>query len=113
MDASAGTGALDMPGATSGEVHNQNQWGNPLPGQTSVEMHGRRKKERSGLEGTGAVAGDGVEDKAREQGLDLEGRAAEMKGRKGASGSEEGGLRWPGAEERLPVSAEEVAAERE
>ncbi|KAH8879565.1 hypothetical protein GQ53DRAFT_620621, partial [Thozetella sp. PMI_491] len=111
--------ALDsVPGATSRDVHNATEYGRPLQGQTSRETRGvhggHRKKERSGLHGGGAHAPgrEFVEAKARAGGYDLDGRAAEMKGTKGHSGDVEGGVDWQGAEERVPVRAEELAAER-
>lgn len=50
--------------------------------------------------------------KAWAVGADLDGRAGELKGQKGASGASEGGVNWHGAESAEPVSAEELAAER-
>lgn len=98
-----------LPGATSATVHNDTQFGKPIGGQTSQEHHGVEKKDRTGL---GTVTGDGsVEKKVRGLGTDLEGRAGELKGQKGVSGSSEGGLAWQGADERVPASAEEVASE--
>lgn len=107
-----------LPGATSGSVYNQGEFGKPVQGQTSQEVHGahagRNKKEHSGLEGVGAGAlGETVPDKARGTGADLDGYAGELKGQKGKSGAVEGGFAWQGAEERFPVTAEEVASERQ
>jgi len=94
------TAALDMPGATSGQVYNDTEFGRPMEGQTSREQHGahagKRKKERTGLEGLATVGG-----------------VEEIKGTKGKSGQVEGGESWPGAGERLPTTADEVAAERD
>ncbi|KAK4103005.1 hypothetical protein N658DRAFT_422906 [Parathielavia hyrcaniae] len=99
------TGALDMPGATSGEIYNAPVYGKPIQGQTSSEQHGSsNKKERSGLEGVGTTAStseDTVEGRARALGADLpEGIERGIRGK---------GL---GAEETNPASAAEVAAEK-
>lgn len=118
MESSARTDPLDFPGATSGDVHSATQFGKPMQGQTSAEQHGSKKKDRSGVEGratggyTGVETGDGsVDRKVRGLGADLEGRAGDLKGQKGASGAAEGGSNWTGAEEVLPTSAEELASE--
>ncbi|KAH6842449.1 hypothetical protein B0I37DRAFT_435936 [Chaetomium sp. MPI-CAGE-AT-0009] len=94
------TAALDMLGAASGDVHGASTFARrPVEGQTQRELHGahaagKRKGEGSGLEGT-------VEGRVREAGADLpEGVERGVRG--------EG----PGAEERVPASAGEVAAER-
>jgi hypothetical protein len=115
----AQTDALgSLPGATSGSVHNATQFGKPAQGESSAERHSDKTERRTGLEGhlghgQSAETGDGsVEGKVRAIGADLEGRAAELKGQKGASGASEGGVSWPGAESVQPVSAEEVASER-
>lgn len=117
--ATAQTDALDsLPGATSGSVHNATQFGKPAQGESSAERHSDKTERRTGLEGhlqsgQSAETGDGsVESKARAIGADLEGRAAELKGQKGASGASEGGVNWPGDESAEPVSAEQVASER-
>lgn len=111
-------GPVDMPGATSGEIHNASTFGRPMQGQTGRELHGQlpgkkgddkahaggRKKERSGLEGVGATGGERetVERKVREVGADLpEGVERGMK--TGGGG---------GATEMQPASATEVASER-
>ncbi|KAL2160971.1 hypothetical protein VTH06DRAFT_8683 [Thermothelomyces fergusii] len=101
------TGALDMPGATSGDVHAASAFARPMEGQTSREAHGahgvgKRKGERSGLEGVGATASDEtVEGRARALGADLpEGVERGIRGK------------GPGAEESIPASAAEVAAEK-
>ncbi|KUI54201.1 hypothetical protein VP1G_01665 [Cytospora mali] len=113
----ASTGALDIPGATSGDVYNRTEFGKPVQGQTSSELHGSKKKDRTGFEGRAQPGhaletGDGsVEGKVRGLGADLEGRAGELKGQKGMSGGSEGGVNWQGADEKLPTSAEELAAE--
>ncbi|KAK7699632.1 hypothetical protein SLS64_011586 [Diaporthe eres] len=107
-----------LPGATSGSVHNATQFGKPAQGESSAEAHSDKKERRTGVEGhlqygQSAETGDGsVEGKARAIGADLEGRAGELKGQKGASGASEGGVNWPGAESAEPVSAEALAFER-
>lgn len=111
------TGALDMPGATSGDVYNNTEFGKPVQGQTSSELHGSKKKDRIGFEGRAQPGqslegGDGsVESKVRGVGADLEDRAGILKGHRGVSGASEGGARWPCAEEIPPTTAEELAAE--
>lgn len=84
-----------------------------MQGQTGGELHGahnatsKRKKERRGLEGVGATGKeqDTVERKVRENAFDKE---EAVRGARGKSGREEGGLNWPGAEEREPESAEHI-----
>lgn len=78
MDESSRTGALDMPGATSQSVYNQNTMGQPIQGQTRKEVEtaysGKNSTERIGLAGTGAptVTGEGsVEQAARKKRADL------------------------------------------
>lgn len=61
--------------------------------------------------GVDAIGDGSVQSKVRGLGADLEGRAGEMKGQKGASGAAEGGSHWTGAEERLPTHADELASE--
>jgi hypothetical protein len=117
--ATAQTDALgSLPGATSASVHNATQFGKPVQGESSAEAHSDKTERRTGLEGhlqygQPATTGDGsIEEKARATGADLEGRAGELKGQKGASGVVEGGVNWPGAESAEPVSVEELASER-
>ena len=117
MSDSAKTSALDsMPGATSGSVYNAAEHGKPIQGQTSQERHsGTAVSDRQGYESlSGGKTGDGsVFEKARKGGLDLEGKATDMKGTKGSLGrTTEERARKEGAESRIPVSAEEVASER-
>lgn len=78
-------------------------YGHPGSGQTSQELHGGPKKERSGLSGVGADQNDPV----RERGLDVD----VEKGTRGKSGVDRQDVL--GAEERVPESAEAVAAERD
>lgn len=103
--ATAQTDALaSLPGATSASVHNATQFGKPAQGESSTEKHSDKTERRTGLEGhlghgQSAESGDGsVEGKARATGADLEGRAAELNGQKGASGASGGGVNWPGTE---------------
>jgi len=96
------TSAQDtIGGATSADVHTG--YGHPGSGQTSIELHGKRKKERSGLTGVGANSGDPI----RERGFDIDA----PKGTRGKSGENRQDIL--GAEERVPESAEAVAAERD
>ncbi|KAI1505995.1 hypothetical protein F5X99DRAFT_366813 [Biscogniauxia marginata] len=94
-----------LGGATSQDVYQG--LGKPMQGQEGRELHGehlgRRKKERTGLEGIGASAGI---DSVRQKGADLPDGV--YKGVKGGKNS----VDYPGAEERIPVSAEELATER-
>ncbi|XDG08159.1 hypothetical protein ABKA04_007774 [Annulohypoxylon sp. FPYF3050] len=95
-----------LGGTTSQAVHTG--LGKPIQGQSGAELHGdlhgdhigRRKKERAGLEGTGAIVGDSV----RQIG-DLPKGVDKSMGGKGSA-------QYPSASERIPASAEEVAAER-
>ncbi|KAI1391758.1 uncharacterized protein F4822DRAFT_388369 [Hypoxylon trugodes] len=92
-----------LGGTTSQAVHTG--LGKPIQGQTGAELHGdnqgRRKKEHAGLEGVGASVGDTV----RQKGADLP--EGVEKGTRG-----KGSVDYPSASERIPASAEEVAAER-
>ncbi|ROV98734.1 hypothetical protein VMCG_06703 [Cytospora schulzeri] len=101
------TGAMDIPGATAGDVYNKTEFGKPVQGQTSSELHGG-KKDRIGFEGR-AQPGRSLE--SGDGSVEGKGRAGELKGQKGMSGASEGGLNWPGAEEIQPTSSEELAAE--
>jgi len=95
------TSAQDsLSGATSADVHTG--YGHPGSGQTSNELRGDGRKERSGLASVGA---DGT-DTVRERGQDID----FPKGTKGYSGVNREDI--PGAEEREPASSEFVAAER-
>lgn len=97
----SGTSATDtLPGATSADVHQG--YGHPGEGMTSQELHGgKRKNNGAGLEGVGANSSDPI----HERGFDRD----YATGQRGKSGNTEN---WPGAEEQVPVSAEEVASER-
>ncbi|OIW22742.1 hypothetical protein CONLIGDRAFT_147954 [Coniochaeta ligniaria NRRL 30616] len=110
-------GPVDYPGATSQDVYNATgvQEGRPLQGQTGRELHGahpgKRKKERSGLEGVGATGRDEptVERKVREGAFDKEEAA---KGQRGKSGAAEGGMAWEGVEAAQPYRAEHVSGRK-
>jgi len=56
------TGALDMPGATSADVHKG--LGHPGQGQTSSELHNDGKQSGAGLKGEG---GSGMTDDANDE----------------------------------------------
>ncbi|KAL3589825.1 hypothetical protein FPOAC2_12006 [Fusarium poae] len=107
-----GYGALDMPGATSKDIHNSidSLHGKPLQGQENRESRGvhprKRKKERSGLEGVGASTSNSVFDKVRDTVAD---KPDVEKGQRGCTGQKEGGLAAAGAESIPPVTAEERA----
>ncbi|KXH61824.1 hypothetical protein CSAL01_12786 [Colletotrichum salicis] len=102
-EATAYTAAHDFPGATSGDVHTG--LGKPMQGQTSAELHGtnlgRRDKESAGLEGVGTSSKHNF----RERRLDVDLEPNSRGKTKDASDT-------LGAEERLPVSAGEVASQR-
>ncbi|KAI1343275.1 hypothetical protein F5Y15DRAFT_412070 [Xylariaceae sp. FL0016] len=94
-----------LGGATSADVYTG--FGKPMQGQEGRELHGdhlrKGKKEGTGLAGVGASAGV---DTVRRDGGDLpEGVHKGMKGGKGSSD-------YPGAEDRVPTGAEELASER-
>jgi len=107
--------ALDMPGATSKDVHTglglplqgmESREVNPqLPGKKSTDERAhtrKRKKEHTGLTGVGV---EPTRDPVRKMGWDLPDGVE--KGAKGKHAAD-----WPGAEERMPATADEVAAER-
>ncbi|CAI6101190.1 unnamed protein product [Clonostachys chloroleuca] len=114
----ADTSALtppEMPGATSKDVHTgfglplqglESREVNPqLPGKKSTDQraHTRgRKKEETGLVGVGV---EPKKDTVRSRGLDLP--EGVERGSRGKHTTD-----WPGAEERFPASADEVAAEQ-
>lgn len=87
-------------GATSGDVHTG--YGHPGAGMTSQERHGGKHKHvGSGLEGVGANESDPI----HERGFDRD----YPTGQRGYVGNAEN---MPGAEDRVPASAGEVASER-
>ena len=102
LDSSSQTRTTDtLPGATSADLHTGH--GKPIQGQENREMHGKRenKREGAGLEGIGASVGV---DMARQKGADLpDGVEPGTRGKASAD--------YPSASERLPESAETVAAE--
>ncbi|TVY61982.1 hypothetical protein Focb16_v014010 [Fusarium oxysporum f. sp. cubense] len=89
-----------LGGATSAGVHTG--LGKPAAGQTSQELHGREKKDRSGLTGVGANPSDPIHD----MGADRD-HPTNYRGKGG-----ENAVDYPGAEDREPVKAEQVASER-
>jgi len=95
-----------IPGATSADVHTG--FGQPGQGQTSQELRGHdaHNKDRSGVAFADSNIGD-----TRERGLDRD----HVKGGEGMAGHGTGEARfdYKGAEDREPVSAESVAAERD
>lgn len=99
-----------LPGATSADVHTG--LGHPGQGQTSTELrhegHHTSKKHTSGPEGAGAPGGSGIGD----DGLNAEFRRLQDDHhvQRGATSTGHNASRT-GAEEMLPVSADEVAAE--
>jgi hypothetical protein len=92
-----------IPGATSRDVHKG--IGQPIYGQSSRQLrHGEKKgRHKHGLVGVGADPRNPV----RERALDID----VPKGTRGKSGVNRQNV--PGAEERLPETAETVAAERD
>ena len=102
LDSSSQTRTTDtLPGSTSADVHTGH--GKPLQGQENREMHGHHgnRREGAGLEGVGASVGV---DMARQKGADLpEGVEPGTRGKASAD--------YPSASDRVPVSAETVAAE--
>lgn len=116
-DPDSRTGPLDaFPGSTSQSVYNDNEYGKPLQGQTSNELHGmkvrHRKAERSGLEGVGATAKhtETVDSQVREQIADKP-KPIERGIRGQIDRTGEGGYNALGAEHSQPETAERVAAE--
>ncbi|KAL7948047.1 hypothetical protein V8C42DRAFT_273030 [Trichoderma barbatum] len=116
MDPESRTDPLDFPGATSKDVSNSlgrpmqglegREVASQLPGKkhTGTRMHPHGHKEAGA--GLGAIeANVNKTDAVREHGWDLP--EGVEKGAKG-KGSED----WPGAEDREPVKADEVASER-
>ncbi len=92
-------------GASSADVHQG--LGLPVQGQSSQELRGsgfaKGRKEGTGLAGVGADQGDSF----RERGLDVNGPT----GTRGKSGQNRENIL--GVEDREPVGAEAVAAERD
>ncbi|KAK1957425.1 hypothetical protein LY78DRAFT_686223 [Colletotrichum sublineola] len=98
-DTATYTAPDEFPGATSRDVNTG--LGKPLQGQTSNEVRGahprHRKKERAGLEGVGASI-DNFKERRLDVDYDPEARVKHIS-------------EVPGAEERYPATAEEVASE--
>ncbi|ETN46993.1 uncharacterized protein HMPREF1541_01183 [Cyphellophora europaea CBS 101466] len=101
------TGALDMPGSTSADVHTG--LGHPGSGQTSTELkHGGQhtaSRDGAGLEGVGSGP----------RGVDREfAKLGEERsfGEHGPAAARENNASLPGAEEVPNVGAEQVASER-
>ncbi|KAL0930708.1 uncharacterized protein CTRU02_214783 [Colletotrichum truncatum] len=104
----------EMPGATSKEMHKglglplqgveSRELNSQLPGKKNSDKRGhprKRKKEKAGLVGVGV---EPRKDPVRTRGLDLpEGVEKGSRGKHTAD--------WPGAEERMPATADVVAAE--
>jgi len=104
MDPSLRTSATDtLRGASSADVYNDSAFARPMGGQTSRELRSNRNEKR-GLEGRGATAttsDETVEGRARALGADLpEGVERGIRGK------------GPGAEDRQPASATEIASEK-
>ncbi|KAF4976081.1 hypothetical protein FZEAL_7214 [Fusarium zealandicum] len=99
---SVGVSASDtLGGSTSADVHTG--YGHPGSGMTSQEMHGgKRNNNGSGLEGVGANPTDPI----HQMGADRD-HPTNYRGKGG-----ENALSYPGAEDRVPVSAEQVASGR-
>lgn len=76
-----------MPGATSGDIYQASTFSRPMEGQNLREIHGahgvgKRKAERSGLEGVGASTLDEtVEGRARQVASDERRELRQEKGR--------------------------------
>ncbi|KIW04839.1 uncharacterized protein PV09_04021 [Verruconis gallopava] len=96
-----------LPGSTSADVHTG--YGHPGSGQTSNELRGDGRKQRSGLEGAGARVDeklDSLDPRQRALRRD-DAQLGEGESRAGTRGSAGGPL----AEERLPETAATVAME--
>lgn len=95
-----------LPGATSADVNTGH--GKPLQGQENRELqHGGKrahKREGAGLEGVGASVGVDI---GRQKGGHLPGGGVET----GSEARGKASAAYPGATERVPESAEAVAAE--
>jgi hypothetical protein len=98
-----------LPGATSADVHKG--LGHPGQGQTSTEQRHEgahtNKKQPSGPEGAGAPGGSGL----REDGMNTEFRRLQEDGNHPSGPRAGHNVSLDGAESRLPVSSEQLAAE--
>jgi hypothetical protein len=91
------TSAQDtINGATSADVHQG--YGHPGSGQTSNELKGDGRRDRNGLEGIGGASTQGMVPKGAE--------------RDHETGPRSDRENFMAAEDRLPVDAHELAAER-
>ncbi|KAK1780635.1 hypothetical protein QBC45DRAFT_99494 [Copromyces sp. CBS 386.78] len=117
VDPSSRTGPLDaFPGSTSQSVHNQTQYGKPMQGQTSRELHGmkagKRKAERSGLEGVGATDKHAETVDSKVRALVADKPEVIERGMRGVTDhTGEGGYNALGAEHSQPETAQRVATE--
>lgn len=100
-DAAVTTAASEtLPGATSADVHTG--LGHPGSGMTSQEEHGgKRKKERSGLEGVGGSLKDPKHEFHHDRSYET-----------GIRGKANNPGEYPSAEDRPGATAEDVAKER-
>lgn len=100
------TGALDMPGATSGDVHTG--LGHPGSGQTSAEIandgKSNRARERQGLQGL-SEGGSGMQGNES-----VEARQLQEEHEKGPLNAREHNASLEGVEEAQHVQAEQVAS---
>ncbi|KEF58899.1 uncharacterized protein A1O9_03742 [Exophiala aquamarina CBS 119918] len=100
-----------LPGATSADVHKG--LGHPGQGQTSNELRHEgahtSTKQTSGLEGAGAQGGSGL----REDGMNTEFRRLQQDGDhpSGPPAARAHNVSLDGAESKLPVASEHLAAE--
>jgi len=98
---SEATGALDMPGATSADVHTG--YGHPGQGQTSSDSN-KGKKEGQSLQGL-AEGGSGIHGDEN-----AEARRLQKDHVSGPASSREHNISLDGAETKEPATAEDVAA---
>lgn len=114
-DAVGRSDPLDFPGSTSGDVHTG--LGHPGSGQTSTELRNEgkhtSKKERTGTAGAGAQGGSGLREDGMSQEFKELARERPVGDHGPVSGRASGGNEPVGAEGKVPVSAEQLAAERE
>ncbi|KAK8190427.1 uncharacterized protein BKA78DRAFT_296646 [Phyllosticta capitalensis] len=106
-----------IPGATSASVHTG--LGHPGQGQTSAELHhdgqAHREHQRGGLAGLaqgGLVGNKGEVVSDKVPGFESQRGLVKELGDGAASVGQRGNVGGPAAEERLPASSEQVAAER-
>jgi len=103
---SEATGALDMPGATSADVHTG--YGHPGQGQTGSELHNdgkhKRVKEGQSLQGL-AEGGSGIHGDEN-----AEAKRLQKDHVSGPASSREHNISLDGAETKQPATADDVAA---